>query len=183
MLRPSNAGDTFETEEVDLNYMIDLALTRVCENPYATLWDPFVAPGSHSQEYIARNANVAVSGLEYDTATSLDIQRHVDCIVTNPPFSKKAEILEKLIFDWEVPFVMILPTAALQRNYMQRFLSVGEWQIFIPHRFLRFHVGGQRCHSPPFPSAFFAWKPYCYHTLRIFYRHHRSSLTEDPTDT
>lgn len=184
MLRPSNAGDTFETEEVDLDYMIDIALSCVCEFPDVILWDPFVAPGSRSQAYLARNAYTPRDNdLAYDTATKDQVRRlGVDCIVTNPPFSKKAEILEKFIFDWEVPFVMILPTAALQRNYMQRFLSVGEWQIFIPNRFLRFHVGGQRCHSPPFPSAFFAWKPHAYPAIHIFYRHHRSSLTEEPTD-
>jgi hypothetical protein len=166
MMLRSPSGDTFETEEVDLKFMLDLA-------PGNFIWDPFVAPGSFSQRFISEHCSgPSVNDIVYDTATREQVQSRVDCIVTNPPFSKKEPVLQRLVVDWEVPFVIILPTSALQRKFMRRFLAIGEWEIYIPNRFLRFHVAGRPCPSPPFPSAFFAWQPSDINSVKIRYIDH-----------
>jgi hypothetical protein len=160
MLRPSNAGDTFETEPVDLEFMVRHIKYRdnfrnVC------VWDPFVAPGSASQRYLASISIPPSNDLEWgreDTTKEAIRRAGVEYIVTNPPFSSKAKVLRDLI-SIGLPFAVILPTATMQRVFMQEFFKKGQWHIQIPSRFLRFHVGGRRCHSPPFPSAFYFWTP------------------------
>lgn len=176
MLHQNTVGDTFETQEVDLWHMIEMA-QELDVTPLgaqgAVVWDPFVAPGGRSQRYITENAHTPGQFGEtpnYDDETAESMRNStVDVIIANPPFSSKVAVLEKLVFDWKKPFVLLLPTATLQRKFMQRFLSVGEWTIHIPDRFLRFHVGGVPCPSPPFPSAFYAWKPAQFPSVRILY--------------
>lgn len=159
MLRPSNAGDTFETEPVDLEYMLAIVKDHCSSLSVPVVWDPFVAPGSASQRYIAQRVNTPAVQLAWELATHDGVRdAGVQYIVTNPPFSNKSEVLRKLLH-LGLPFVVILPTATMQRVFMQDFFKNGYWRVMIPNRFLRFHVGGRRCHSPPFPSAFYFWTP------------------------
>lgn len=174
MLRPSNAGDTFETEEVDLDYMLSLVRDHCSSLSVPVVWDPFVAPGSASQRFIAQRAHSPAVELAWELTTHDDVRdAGVQYIVTNPPFSNKSEVLRKLLY-LGLPFVVILPTATMQRVFMQEFFKDGNWRIMIPNRFLRFHVGGQRCHSPPFPSAFYFWKPSDHNRVSVDFFDHPS---------
>lgn len=171
MLHQNTIGDTFETEKRDLDYMLMMAEDlQVTEHPDLppVVWDPFVAPGGWSQRYLHGNARTLYASPTYDEATIENIQR-IDVVLANPPFSSKQKVLEKLVFEWKKPFVILLPTATLQRKFMRRYLAIGEWEIHIPNRFLRFHIGGVPCPSPPFPSAFYAWKPSRYRRVTVKY--------------
>lgn len=166
------SGDDFETEACDLDLMIVLAKDAV-RGVRPMLWDPFVAEGSFSQQYIAQKELYA-HGIDWDTTDLETIRASVDCIVTNPPFSYKAKLLKELVEDLGVPFVLLLPTATLQRKFMRRFLTQGVWEIHIPDRFLWFHRQGTTCPSPPFPSAFFVWRPTDdgYNKVSLYYFNH-----------
>ena len=55
-----------------------------------------------------------------------------ECIITNPPFSIKRNVLKRLkIID--KPFICILPTLALQTKYIQDIFD-GELQIILPSK-------------------------------------------------
>ena len=55
-----------------------------------------------------------------------------ECIITNPPFSIKRDVLKRLkIID--KPFICILPTLALQTKYIQDIFD-GELQVILPSK-------------------------------------------------
>lgn len=81
----------------------------------------------------------------------------VDCVVSNPPFSKKTAILKRL-FDIGLPFAMILPLNTLQ--------SKGRADLFMEHGIELLCFNGRICfytwgklHAFPqnnrFPTAYF----------------------------
>ena len=54
-----------------------------------------------------------------------------DCIVSNPPFSIKKEILQRLK-ELDKPFILILPTLSLQTKYMKKIFGGDELQVIMP---------------------------------------------------
>jgi len=60
--------------------------------------------------------------------------RHYDCIVTNPPYSKKDEFLERA-YQIKKPFAFLLPLTALEgKKRMALFRENGLEIIFLPKR-------------------------------------------------
>tara|TARA_R110000782_G_scaffold50449_1_gene109367 strand:- start:102 stop:596 length:495 start_codon:yes stop_codon:yes gene_type:complete len=53
-----------------------------------------------------------------------------DIIITNPPFSIKKEVLER-VKELDKPFIMILPTLSLQTKYMKRIFG-DNIQVIMP---------------------------------------------------
>ena len=85
-------------------------------------------------------------------------------IVTNPPFSKKRQVLERLIGDWQLPFALVLPSEVLQRDYFLRLVqqNADDWHlsVLLPNKTLRFQLNGRvNPNLPPFKLAFFCGRP------------------------
>ncbi len=59
-----------------------------------------------------------------------------DIVVSNPPFSQKKQIIERLI-ELDKPFILIMPSATLLCSYMRENLN-GKIQIIIPRRRIQF---------------------------------------------
>lgn len=84
----------------------------------------------------------------------LDNLAEYDAVVSNPPFSKRQKILERL-FDSGVPFAMIM-------NFNGLFDSKSRWQLFKDNRFEllvplgRIHFFNENCvgNSPNFQSIY-----------------------------
>ena len=53
-----------------------------------------------------------------------------DCVISNPPYSIKKDILERLK-QLDKPFILILPTLALQTKYMKKLFG-NDLQVIMP---------------------------------------------------
>lgn len=86
----------------------------------------------------------------------------VTMIVTNPPYSKKREVLKRLL-EFDLPFVTILPSDVLQRDYYSNVVSASiashHWSVLVPNKTISFHLQGKVERLARFKSAFFACRP------------------------
>lgn len=67
-----------------------------------------------------------------------------DMIVSNPPFTKVKEILQRLLV-LDKPFILILPSAKINTSYIREWKDKGI-QIIIPRKRIHFekHSGGEK---------------------------------------
>jgi hypothetical protein len=79
-----------------------------------------------------------------------------DCIITNPPFSKKTKFLKKC-FDIGKPFALLLPLTALEGKERNLLYRENEIQLIIPDK--RIHFIMTAPHKSQKSSAWFqtAW--------------------------
>lgn len=78
-----------------------------------------------------------------------------DIIISNPPFSKKKEIFERIIFDFKKPFVLLMNMMAINYQVIGNlFQSVGEdIQFLIPDKKVSFDG-----HTSSFCSGYVCYK-------------------------
>lgn len=78
-----------------------------------------------------------------------------DIIISNPPFSKKLKIFERIIFDFRKPFVLLMNMMAINyQNISNLFQSVGEdIQFLIPDKKVSFDG-----HTSSFSSGYVCYK-------------------------
>lgn len=145
-----NNGDEYETHKFDIKYLLEC----YAEKESDVVWDPFVARSGYSQS--------CIEGLGYKTTSTTTDFFHLDApptgttlIITNPPFSKKVEIMKQLC-KWSIPFILILPTIVLQRDYFTEIVKSCKrrWWIQLPNKSLFFHVGGEKKGTPAFKCCF-----------------------------
>ena len=60
-----------------------------------------------------------------------------DIVVSNPPFTKKKEIVQRLV-EYQKPFILIMPSATLFCSYIRELLG-NELQILIPRKRIQFN--------------------------------------------
>ena len=67
-----------------------------------------------------------------------------ECIITNPPFSIKQQVLRRLK-ELDKPFICILPTLSLQTKYMKEIFN-NEIQIIMPTKKMFFYkyINGEK---------------------------------------
>ena len=68
-----------------------------------------------------------------------------DVVVSNPPFSKAKEVLQRL-HELKKPFILIMPVSKLTTQYMRElFRNDDELQIIIPEKRIHFekHIDGE----------------------------------------
>ena len=128
-------------------------------NPYI-YWEPFFSDGGSGRI-------LASLGLPVIHLPNVDFfTRHQflgDIVITNPPFSKTREILQRLLF-FDRPFVMILPAHKLNTLYVREMFSKREGlQIVIPRRRIHFCKGSAEDgrdppRNCPFDSYFFFYR-------------------------
>jgi len=144
-----NYGDNYETHPFDLKYVLSRWAVRSTD----VIWDPFVSTG-HAQRAIEGFGYQLYKGGE-DIMKVDKVPEPVTLIITNPPFSDKSAILEKLA-SLRVPFVVILPTIVLQRDYFTNVVRSchRHWHAVLPNKSLAFHYKGEVQHLPAFKSFF-----------------------------
>ena len=117
------------------------------------IWEPFYCDGS-SGEHL-RQLGFEVIHREEDFFEN----NHGDVVVSNPPFSKKKQVLKRLMA-LDKPFIMILPSMMLAYKYFQEDFA-NEIQIIIPASRIAFKHLDQKDdkkYSPPFAAFYFCWK-------------------------
>lgn len=122
----------------------------------ATIWCPFDLECSSYVKELSKEYNVIhthiVNGIEEDFFT-MEVPQ-CDIIISNPPFSKKFEVLERLLSIGK-PFAIIWPLPGVQS--LKHFDLVSQCQLLIFDQRIRFHKEldlSDKPGSPAFASVY-----------------------------
>lgn len=127
---------------------------------FKRVWCPFDKAGSffvrvlQDAGFIVLHSHLE-DGVDFFKITKIP---DVDCIVSNPPFSKKTAILKRL-FEINLPFAMILPLNTLQSvSRVDLFIDYGGVEMLCFNRRICFYTWGKLDSFPQknrFPTAYF----------------------------
>jgi hypothetical protein len=113
------------------------------------IWEPFMASGLSGE--VLRSLGCEVIHQREDFFEN----DRGDVVVTNPPFSRKKEVLKRLK-ELGKPFVLLLPASVLGTK------MISDWfpdiQIIVPKGRISFLVNGTQTNSVWFASFFYCWK-------------------------
>tara|TARA_R110000850_G_scaffold119831_4_gene237122 strand:- start:20 stop:499 length:480 start_codon:yes stop_codon:yes gene_type:complete len=116
------------------------------------IWEPFYCDGKSGKYLKSKGFNVIHEDKDFFKFTP-----ECDLIVSNPPFSKKKEIFDRLK-KLDKPFMMIAPSMLLGYKYFQDNFA-NNIQIIIPDQRLNFIPMGEiKNYSPPFSSLIYCYK-------------------------
>jgi hypothetical protein len=126
------------------------------------IWEAFYgdgASGKHLTELGFTVIHEAVDFFENDLG---------DIIVTNPPFSKSKEVMDKLL-ELDKPFIIIMPSSKINTSYFRAWKDKNI-QIIIPRKRIHFEkkIEGKT------PEG---WKPAC--NFDCFYYCYKMNLPSD----
>lgn len=145
-------SDEWYTEEKDVNIIIPYLLKR----GYKTILCPFDNENSNFVKVLKNNGfNVTYShidmGKDFFNITDFD---QYDCVVSNPPFSKRDNILQQL-FTVNIPFALILNVNGIFDS-KKRFemLKNNSFEILVPKGRMRFYNDEIRRSYPTFQSVY-----------------------------
>ena len=102
------------------------------------IWEPFYGDGKSGEYLRDLGFNVIHDKDDFFENNKGDI------IISNPPFTKKKEILER-IKELDKPFILLMPQNTLNNNYIRELFS-GDIQIIIPRRRIQFLKNGEDGH-------------------------------------
>ena len=104
------------------------------------IWLPFDTEDSQYYKILKTRFQVVRSHLNDDKDFFTYQPSQFDIIVSNPPFSKKLEIMERIAFDLKRPFVLLMNMMAINyQNIGNFFQFVGkEIQFIIPDKKVSF---------------------------------------------
>jgi hypothetical protein len=103
------------------------------------IWEAFYGDGSSGNYLKELGFNVLHEPVDFFENDLGDI------VVSNPPFSKCPEILERLK-SLDKPFILIIPSSKINTQYVRRlFCGNNELQIIIPPKRIQFvkYIGGK----------------------------------------
>ena len=118
--------------------------------PKKTIWEPFIGDGT-SSSYL--------KGLGFDVVCEKEDffnNNKGEIIVTNPPFSKKKNVMKQLKLLGK-PFIVICPANMLHTRYIQE-LFKNELQLIVPHKRIQFIQNGKVLGRCNFECLYFCWK-------------------------
>jgi len=102
------------------------------------IWEPFYGDGKSGQDLRELGLNVIHKDNDFFECDFGDL------VVSNPPFSKKKEILQRLK-ELDKPFILLMPQNTLNNNYIRELFD-GEIQIIVPRRRIQFLKNGEEEH-------------------------------------
>lgn len=123
------AGNNRSSDEtLTLKYAVEPLVKYLKAKNFNTIMCPFSLWHSKYVEVLKENGfkvayNDGCSDF-FDLTKEELIEKKIDCIVDNPPFSLKDKIIERL-YDLDVPFVILLPQNSLQGK--------GRTSLYIKH--------------------------------------------------
>tara|TARA_R110002124_G_C8972794_1_gene515367 strand:- start:3745 stop:4227 length:483 start_codon:yes stop_codon:yes gene_type:complete len=118
------------------------------------IWSPFYCDGKQGQYFREMGYDIYHEDkdfFEYEP-------EEYDCIIDNPPFSKKRDILKRLK-KLDKPFILILPAVVLSCKYLLEDFGQ-QLQIIIPTQRIKFTQLGKdnSNYTPPFGTYYYCYK-------------------------
>jgi len=102
------------------------------------IWDAFYGDGKSGQDLRDLGLNVIHKDNDFFESDFGDL------VISNPPFSKKKEILQRLK-ELDKSFILLMPQNTLNNNYIRELFD-GEIQIIVPRRRIQFLKNGEEEH-------------------------------------
>ena len=99
------------------------------------IWECFYGDGKSGDYLKELNLNVFHEPIDFFTEEPIQW----DCIISNPPFSKTKEILNRLV-ELDKPFILILPSSKINTQYVRNLFKneKNKLQIIIPRKRIHF---------------------------------------------
>ena len=159
---PLNTGylQSDTTATGDERYTPEYAVSILLEfiSPHSTIWCPFDMEDSAYYSVLNRGGhNIILTGDE-DFFSIEPVK--CDFIITNPPFSKKNEVLKRL-YELKIPFAILLPISALQAASRFNLFYKNGLQLLVPDKRVDFWFDKEHtvcAGRSPFASAYFCYK-------------------------
>ena len=120
-----------------------------------TIYDPFYSTGlsgTYMREIFKSNKIIHTNTDFFEEYK----KNEFDMILTNPPFSKKIQILKELRII-NKPFMMLIPVTALASQYIFTIFK-NELQIIIPAKRIQFILNGVQSTRNCFSCIWVCWK-------------------------
>lgn len=150
-VKKEGCGDEYYTPD----YVVEILLPYLKKTNYKTIWCPCDKEHSEYVKILNKNGyKVIYSHIETgEDFLEYEPEEEYDIIITNPPFSIKNKILERLI-KLDKPFAILLSATVIQSASLIKLLS--NLESFYTIMFdKRISYSGDR---PPFPSWYFTNK-------------------------
>ena len=137
------------------SYAVDIIIPFLKARKFDKVLCPFDTEDSEFVKVLRNEGFVVEFSHIWEGKDFFDIDNiDVDCIVSNPPFSKRQSVFEKL-YELGKPFAMIM-------NMNGLFDSKSRWQLFSEHKFellipkgrIKFSDGNRLKNSPNFQSIY-----------------------------
>ena len=144
--RAFNVQDNYNTPSILINmlvpYLRKWEIDFVNENGYRPLiWLPFDTEESQYYKILKEQGfQVVRSHLNDDKDFFTYQPEQFDIVVSNPPFSKKLEIMERIAFDLKKPFVLLMNMMAINYQNIGNFFQFlnPKIQFIIPDKKVSF---------------------------------------------
>ena len=115
------------------------------------IYEAFYGDGTSGRHLRELGFNVIHESIDFFKNTHLG-----DLIVSNPPFTKKKEVLETLV-KLNKPFILLMPLATLSREYFRRLFIDKAFLLALPHKRIQFIKQGHATSKCNFECAFFCY--------------------------
>lgn len=127
---------------------------------HIVIYEPFYGQG-HTYNYFKRNKYniIGKKGLDFFTIEGKYLLSKCDCVISNPPFSTKYDII-KLLVSYKKPFILTLPLSCINTIiFLKSFNNdMSEVSLIIPKGRMKYIYDGTTANSPSFESCYVCYK-------------------------
>ena len=109
--------------------------------PKVKIWEAFYGDGESGKHLTKLGFDVIHEQIDFFNDDELP---EYDCIVSNPPFSRSKDVMQRLK-ELDKPFIIIMPSAKINTSYFRENYMNNGLQIIIPRKRIHFikHVEGK----------------------------------------
>jgi len=121
-----------------------------------TIWECAWGGGSLAK-HLQKKGFKVIGSKDIDFLNEEHTLPHFDCIITNPPYSKKEEFLQRC-YELGKPFALLMPLTALEgkkRGVLYKKYGV---QLIVPNKRINFITPSGKGSGSWFQVAWFCWK-------------------------
>lgn len=143
---------TNKKEDKDDDYMTPKAVWESIQEYLPkdkVIWEAFYGDGTSGKHLKDLGFNVIHENIDFF------LENRGDLIVSNPPFSRKKEVLHRLR-QLGKPFVLVLPAATLGTKMLRELFP--DIQVIIPNGRIQFVKDGKQTSGVWFASFLYCWK-------------------------
>ena len=124
------------------------------------IFEAFYGEG-HTFNYFKDNGYnvIGKKGLDFFSDEGMSMLKKCDCVISNPPYSKKYKILKTLVEN-DVPFILTMPLSAINTlAFLNAFDNkMDDVSIIMPRGRIKYIYKGSIANSPSFESCYVSYK-------------------------
>ena len=140
--------------------VVDMIVPYISGDRYETVWCPFDKEDSlFVQTFLNMGFKVIYGHIDTGQNFFDYLEPEGDIVISNPPFSKRNEIFERL-YEMDVPFALVMNFNGLfDSRKRAKLFNENDVQLLIPYGRMKFmYKGGEVLNSPNFQSIYVCHK-------------------------